>query len=120
MNQYNHYTAEIGGERLKFCQVRKTINNNYQVVDKVEETCGYELNKWFTLYLHITPTTTTLLLGPKGEAAVEMMRVPFEGEFKDGKAALLTFKTNAGFNNFQMMPAGDSTLKLGAQSKHLK
>jgi len=48
-NSNNFFSLEISGQVVKHCQIRKVTNGNYRIIDKVEDKCGYDLNKWYSI-----------------------------------------------------------------------
>jgi hypothetical protein len=113
LNSKNHYSFEIGGDVVKFCQVRKALSGSFRNILKSEdETCGYEPGKWYTIMVQMFTPTTIIYMSKEGEGLAEILRVDNDPDFKFGRISLGTFKTQAAFTNIKMMPNEDVNIKV--------
>jgi hypothetical protein len=112
-NSKNHYTFEItGGEKEKYCQVRKVSDGSYKILQKTEDNkFGYEPGKWTSVTLKITNTEWIFYMGKETEGLAQVLKMDADLELSQGRVALLTFGMKAAFSQVKTMPLEDFQFK---------
>ena len=113
-NSKNHYTFELtGGEKERYCQVRKVTDGSYKLLQKTEDTkkCGYDPGKWTSLTVKLTNAEWIFYLSKEGEGLAEVLKMEADQELPQGSVALLTFNSKASFSEIKTMPLEDFQFK---------